>query len=120
MLTAKGQANYKPTGGNYARNIKPAVASNYNAAVAALAAQGTPGGDPAGGATGSEMANGRELYNYLLKNLFGGNKIAAAGAAASIWRKSLWNPFAQGLVADVGLIGLDLSGQSARLRSGAV
>ena len=40
---------------------------------------------PAGGATGSEMANGAELYQYLLTNVFGGHKIAAAGAIASIW-----------------------------------
>jgi phage-related protein len=40
---------------------------------------------PAGGATGSEMANGAELYQYLLKNVFDGHKIAAAGAIASIW-----------------------------------
>jgi TP901 family phage tail tape measure protein len=51
---------------------------------------------PPGGATGSEMQNGIELYNYLLTNLFGGSKIAAAGAAASIWGESSWNPFAQG------------------------
>jgi hypothetical protein len=40
---------------------------------------------PLGGATGSEMQNGAELYQYLLTNLFGGHKIAAAGAIASIW-----------------------------------
>lgn len=40
---------------------------------------------PAGGATGSEMANGLELYQYLLANVFGGSKIAAAGATASIY-----------------------------------
>jgi hypothetical protein len=61
-------------------------------------------GGPAGGATGSEMANGRELYNYLLANLFGGNKIAAAGAAASIYGESSWNPFAVG-TGGRGLIG---------------
>lgn len=104
VLTAKGAANYNLMGGNYASQIKPAVTSAYNAAVAALAAQGTPGGDPAGGATGSELQNGKELYNYLLKNLFGGNKIAAAGAIASIWGESTWNPFAQG-TGGRGLIG---------------
>jgi hypothetical protein len=40
---------------------------------------------PMGGATGSEMQNGAELYQYLLKNVFDGHKIAAAGAIASIW-----------------------------------
>jgi hypothetical protein len=62
-------------------------------AQAAAAASGAGGSAPAGGATGGEMANGRELYNYLLTNLFGGHKIAAAGATASIWGESLWNPF---------------------------
>lgn len=70
----------------------------------ANAAQAATGAGPAGGATGSEMANGRELYNYLRTNLFGGNKIAAAGAAASIWGESTWNPFAVG-TGGRGLIG---------------
>lgn len=59
---------------------------------------------PAGGATGSEMSNGKELYSYLLSNLFGGSKVAAAGATASIWGESTWNPFAQG-TGGRGLIG---------------
>lgn len=54
------------------------------------------GGDPGIGSSAGEMANGKQLYEYLLKNLFGGNKIAAAGATASIWGESTWNPFAQG------------------------
>lgn len=62
------------------------------------------GGGPAGGATGSEMANGRELFGYLLNNVFGGHKIAAAGAIASIWGESSWNPFASG-TGGRGLIG---------------
>jgi hypothetical protein len=59
--------------------------------------QGTGAGasGPAGvGGSAGEMANGRQIYEYLLKNLFGGHKIAAAGATASIWGESLWNPFA--------------------------
>lgn len=64
---------------------------------------GTAAG-PLGGATGSEMQNGIELYQYLKTNLFGGNKIAAAGAIASIWGESTWNPFAQG-TGGRGLIG---------------
>jgi hypothetical protein len=44
------------------------------------------------------MANGAELYNYLLKNVFNGHKIAAAGAIASIWGESTWNPYAQNCV----------------------
>lgn len=65
---------------------------------------GASGPGPAGGATGSEMQNGIELYQYLGRNLFGGNKIAAAGAIASIWGESTWNPFAQG-TGGRGLIG---------------
>lgn len=56
------------------------------------------------GASGSEMANGVQLYNYLLRNLFNGNRIATAGAIASIWGESTWNPFAQG-TGGRGLIG---------------
>lgn len=56
------------------------------------------------GTSGSEMQNGLQLYQYLRDNLFAGNKIAAAGAAASIWGESAWNPFAQG-TGGRGLIG---------------
>lgn len=70
----------------------------------ATASAATLADGPAGGATGSEMANGKELYNYLLSNVFGGHKIAAAGATASIWGESTWNPFAQG-TGGRGLIG---------------
>jgi hypothetical protein len=59
------------------------------------APSGGPG--PAGvGGTAGEIANGTQIYQYLLKNLFGGNRIAAAGATASIWGESTWNPFAVG------------------------
>jgi cell wall-associated NlpC family hydrolase len=92
------------------------VAQMPSALVAALAAKiksanpnavapgGVFGGNPMGGVTGSDMANGKELYLYLKQNLFGGNKIAAAGATASIWGESGWNPFAQG-TGGRGLIG---------------
>jgi hypothetical protein len=56
------------------------------------------------GSTAGEMANGRQLYNYLLQHVFGGNKVAAAGATASIWGESSWNPFAVG-TGGRGLIG---------------
>ena len=60
---------------------------------------------PAGvGTSAGEMANGKQIYEYLLAHLFGGNKIAAAGATASIWGESTWNPFAQG-TGGRGLIG---------------
>jgi len=62
------------------------------------------GAAPPGGATGTAMANGLELYHYLLANLFGGHQVAAAGATASIWGESGWNPFAQG-TGGRGLIG---------------
>jgi hypothetical protein len=55
-------------------------------------------GDAGVGTSAGTMANGKQLYEYLLKNLFGGNKIAAAGATASIWGESTWNPFAQDCV----------------------
>lgn len=80
--------------------------SNFINWIKGNASQGAPVGSsgPAGGATGSEMANGTELFTYLLTNLFGGNAIAAAGATASIWGESTWNPFAQG-TGGRGLIG---------------
>lgn len=67
---------------------------------------GSSGGSsaPAGGATGSDAANGKELYQYLLTNLFSGDKIAAAGATASIGGESGYNPEAQG-TGGRGLIG---------------
>lgn len=102
VLTAKGAANYKFMGGNVATQIKPAIEAKYAAAVAAMAASGS--GPEGNGTTGTEMQNGTQLYNYLLKNLFGGHKIAAAGAIASIWGESTWNPFAQG-TGGRGLIG---------------
>ena len=65
---------------------------------------GVPGGNPGVGTSGSEMQNGTQLFNYLKSNLFGGNSTAAAGATASIWGESTWNPFAQG-TGGRGLIG---------------
>jgi hypothetical protein len=41
---------------------------------------------------GSSQQNGRAVYNYLKDHLFGGSKIAAAGAIASIYGESTWNP----------------------------
>lgn len=102
VLTSAGLQVYRGTGGNAAKKIKPVVQNLYNQAQTAAA--GPSGSAPAGGATGGEMANGRELYQYLLKNVFAGHKIAAAGAIASIWGESTWNPFAQG-TGGRGLIG---------------
>ena len=69
------------------------------------ASSGSGGGSPAGiGTSGGANANGRQIYDYLKQNLFGGNSIAAAGAAASIWGESSWNPFAVG-TGGRGLIG---------------
>ena len=84
--------------------VKKLVSSIASTVTSHATATGGPNGGPLGGATGSEMANGRELYNYLLKNVFGGNKTAAAGATASIWGESTWNPFAVG-TGGRGLIG---------------
>jgi hypothetical protein len=63
------------------------------------------GAGPMGGATGSEMQNGLELYNYLLKYVFQGNKIAAAGATASIWGECL--PLNYRIVTDRGVLSHD-------------
>lgn len=49
-------------------------------------------GPAANVSAGTSAQNGRAIYNYLKDNLFGGNKIAAAGAIASIWGESTWNP----------------------------
>lgn len=71
----------------------------------AQGAQTTLADGPLGsGGSAGEMANGAQLYNYLLQNVFDGHKIAAAGATASIWGESTWNPFAQG-TGGRGLIG---------------
>jgi hypothetical protein len=79
---------------------------NYRGGISAWLTSGGlgPSKSPAGGATGTEMQNGKQLYQYLLTNLFHGNKIAAAGATASIWGESSWNPFAVG-TGGRGLIG---------------
>jgi hypothetical protein len=61
-------------------------------------------GSSAGATSAGLRANGLQLYRYLLNNLFAGNKVAAAGAAASIWGESGWNPFAVG-TGGRGLIG---------------
>jgi phage-related protein len=96
---------YTLTAGNVASHIKPAVQAKYQAALAAASLfSGPGGGNPPGGTTGSNFANGTELYNYLLTNLFSGHRIAAAGATASIWGESNWNPFAVG-TGGRGLIG---------------
>lgn len=61
-------------------------------------------GVPANFKAGSASANGKAIYQYLLSNLFGGSKVAAAGAIASIWGESGWNPDAAG-TGGRGLIG---------------
>lgn len=71
--------------------------------VSGKANAGSPTG-PMGGPTGGNSANGTELFQYLMANVFGGDPIAAAGAVASIWGESGWNPFAQG-TGGRGLIG---------------
>ncbi len=98
---------YTSAVGAVSSKIKPAVQKRFADAQAAAAASmfsGPTGGNPPGGGTGTNTQNGIQLYKYLLANLFGGNKIAAAGATASIWGESAWNPFAQG-TGGRGLIG---------------
>lgn len=62
---------------------------------------------PPGGFGGNGKFSGKggtAVYSYLLNNLFEGHKIAAAGATASIWGESGWNPESQG-TGGRGLIG---------------
>jgi nucleoid DNA-binding protein len=81
------------------------MVKSINQAVMAAQAVGGPNGGPLGsGTSAGEMANGAQIFSYLLKNVFGGSAIAAAGATASIWGESTWNPFAQG-TGGRGLIG---------------
>jgi phage-related protein len=57
------------------------------------------GGGPVGATNGSSTQNGVAIYKYLLANLFHGNKIASAGAIASMWGESAppgWNPESKG------------------------
>lgn len=103
--------NHIPGKGPIPKLAKAAVSKVMNAAIGKLTSnQSNYQFDPAAtgpageGTSAGELANGRQIYNYLLRNLFGGNKIAAAGATASIWGESTWNPFAQG-TGGRGLIG---------------
>lgn len=93
-------------GSNISKQTVTALASALKTGIKdAIAAIQELGSGPLGvGVSGGEMANGRQLYDYLLSNVFGGAKIAAAGAVASIWGESTWNPFAQG-TGGRGLIG---------------
>lgn len=67
-------------------------------------------GSGSGGSSGStgnggfSGTGGKAVYTYLLNNVFGGNKVAAAGATGSIWGESKWNPESQG-TGGRGLIG---------------
>lgn len=61
-------------------------------------------GGPETALAGSQASNGTAIYKYLLANLFGGNAVAAAGAIASIWGESGWNPESVG-TGGFGLIG---------------
>ena len=107
-----GALNHIPGKGPIQPIAKAAIAKIMNAAKSKLTGNqnnyeflGTSSFGPDGtGTSGGEMANGTQLYEYLLANLFNGNKIAAAGAAASIFGESAWNPFAVG-TGGRGLIG---------------
>lgn len=67
------------------------------------AAMGGPNGGPLGPAGAGEIANGASIFKYLEANAHM-TPIAAAGAIASIWGESTWNPMAQG-TGGRGLIG---------------
>jgi phage-related protein len=92
---------------SYVGADSPAVGTTTHGIAGAVGFRIPKGGfqkqDPSG-SNGSELGNGAEVYKYLLADLFGGNKIAAAGATASIWGESMWNPESQG-TGGRGLIG---------------
>jgi hypothetical protein len=67
------------------------------------AAMGGPDGGPLGPAGAGEIQNGESIFKYLIANAKM-TPIAAAGAIASIWGESTWNPMAQG-TGGRGLIG---------------
>jgi hypothetical protein len=83
-------------GAAFAVNLNLNTAALTAAISAAQAAKAAAAAAAAGGATGSDLANAKEGYSYLLANLFGGHKVAAAGAVASIDGESGWNPAASG------------------------
>lgn len=64
----------------------------------------TPSGTPSAGPvfSGDQLQNGTTIYKYLRSN--GYSPMQAAGAIASIWGESTWNPEAQG-TGGRGLIG---------------
>ena len=106
MVDSASSAISSEAGVIMAAQAKAIVAAETAAIKKAQAAQlAKELGGPLGvGTSAGEIANGRQIYNYLLNNLFGGTKIAAAGATASIWGESNWDPFAQG-TGGRGLIG---------------
>lgn len=78
---------------------------NVIAAATTGGAAGAAGGSipsAAGATSGSEIANGTTIYKYLRGA--GYNPMQAAGAIASIWGESTWNPSSQG-TGGRGLIG---------------
>jgi hypothetical protein len=86
-------------------NLKVAQSEPITAQNAASPGGGnTPGGTPGAGpvAAGDQVQNGTTIYKYLRAN--GYNPMQAAGAIASIWGESNWNPEAQG-TGGRGLIG---------------
>ena len=98
---ADGALNHLPGAGPFHDLPKAVIDKIINAAKNSLTGNqdnydSVGGGGPAGGVTGAPLANMRQGYQYLLANLFGGHKIAAGGAVASIYGESGWNPFARG------------------------
>lgn len=108
---SNGALNHIPGGGVIPKLAKTVVSKIISAAQSKLQSNqnnyeftDTSFGPDGTGTTGTSTENGTQLFNYLKDNLFGGNEIAAAGATASIWGESLFNPFASG-TGGRGLIG---------------
>jgi hypothetical protein len=85
-----------------AQGMAKEAVSGITSAISGAAATG--GGPAFGGASGSSVANATEAMKYLATNLFSGNLKAAAGAVASIFGESNWNPESVG-TGGFGLIG---------------
>lgn len=84
-------AGVLPTSGAVAASSSSSSTSSTSSSSSTSTATATAAA-ATGVTAGSTMANGKTIYDYLLTNLFGGNKIAAAGAIASMYGESTWNP----------------------------
>ncbi len=76
--------------------VSELLTSSVQSGIAAATAAGINSNAPMGHATyGSMLNNGKAIFEYLIANA-GMTPQAAAGAIASIWGESTWNPESQG------------------------